>query len=605
MESFIASLKEAGIISLDLETTGLNVFSDRIVGISISIKSKEAFYLPLSHGIGINLDSSEVLPLLKPVLEGKRIIGHNIKFDYKFLLKEGIDLNVYSDTMLLSSLDDVNQSLSLKDLALRYFGVSMTRFSDLFFRRRKNTIPNIADLSPDDVYLYACADADMCLRLYRCFLERNVFIKPSLLDKIRDYSYALAPKDFTLPGLYTLERNLIKTVAHMELNGISVNRSSLEENISEITDEINLFKSSISDLASSSIDLNSNQQVANLLYNELKLPYKGSITKSKIPSVATPCLKRIEDSHPVVKALIEYRTLVKQKGMLEGYLSAINPTTNAIHTSFLQWHVPSGRFASSGPNLQNVPDDLRRHFISRESYTFVNFDYSQIEYRVIASLANEKPLIKAFNEDKDIHRQTASMLFDVPYESVSDDQRKRGKMVGFALLYGMDSFGLSDRLKMDRASAKKFLEDYFNAVPMIKSFIDVTHKQVIDLGYVETHFGRRRYIPEARSKDRKLHGYGLRSAVSHRIQGSASDILKFAMLRVTRDLNLKPAFNNTNPIKLLLTIHDSLLFEVQEGISLEEFKQRVLKCMQINIFGFCKLSVSCTAGQVWSDMTVL
>ena len=478
----------------------------------------------------------------------------------------------------------------------------MIHFSDLFFRRKKSTIPNIADLPTEDVYQYACADADMCLRLYHYFLQRDVFLKPALLDKIRDYSYALTPKDLTLPGLYTLERNLIKTVAHMELNGISVSRSSLEEHISEIADEINLFKSSISDLASSSIDLNSNQQVSNLLYSVLKLPYKGSITKSKTPSVATPCLLRIEDSHPVVRAIIEYRTLVKQKGMLEGYLSSINSATNAIHTSFLQWHVPSGRFASSSPNLQNVPEDLRKHFIAREGYTFVNFDYSQIEYRVIASLAEEEPLIKAFNEDKDIHRQTASILFSVPYESVTDDQRKRGKMVGFALLYGMDSFGLSDRLKIDRASAKKFLEDYFNAVPKIKQFIDAIHKQVVDQGFVETHFGRRRYIPEARSKDRKLHGYGLRSSVSHVVQGTSADILKLALLRVSKEFNLKPAFNNPSPIKLLLTVHDSLLFEVQEGIPLEEFKQGVLKCLQIKLTGFCKLSVSCSTGRVWSDM---
>jgi len=481
LESFIASLKEAGIISLDLETTGLNVFSDRIVGISISINPNEAFYLPLSHNQGLNLDPLRVFSLLKPILESNRIIGHNIKFDFKFLLRVGIDLNIYSDTMLLSHLDDVNQSLSLKALASRYLGVTMTCFDDLFFRRKKSTIPNIADLSPEDVYLYACADADICLRLYNLFVSKG-------LD---------------LHRLYSLERDLIKTVAHMELNGVSVGSSSLEEHVSDISSELNLFKSNISDLSSSSIDLNSNQQVANLLYTELKLPYKGSITKSKTPSVATPCLKRIEDSHPVVKALIEYRTLVKQKGMLEGYLQSINLDTNAIHTSFLQWHVPSGRFASSDPNLQNVPEDLRKHFVSRDGFLFVNFDYSQIEYRVIASLAQEEPLINAFNEDKDVHRETASILFNVPYESVTDDQRRKGKTINFALIFGMDSFGLSDRLKIDRASANKLLEDYFNAVPKIKAFIDATHRQVTDLGFVETHFGRRRCIPEARSKDRK------------------------------------------------------------------------------------------------------
>ena len=536
LKSFIVSLSNSTIIALDLETTGLNVFSDRIVGMGFSINPNEAFYLPLSHNQGLNLDPSGVFPLLKPILEGNRIICHNIKFDFKFLLREGIDLAIFSDTMLLSHLDDVNQSLSLKALASRYLGVTMTCFEDLFFRRKKSTIPNIADLSPEDVYLYACADADMCLRLYNLFISKG-------LDRHR---------------LYSLERDLIKIVAHMELNGISVSRSSLEEHISDASSELNLFKSNISDLASSSIDPNSNQQVANLLYKELKLPYKGSITKSKTPSVATPCLKRIEDSHPVVKAIIEYRTLVKQKGMLEGYLQSINLDTNTIHTSFLQWHVPSGRFASSSPNLQNVPDDLRKHFISRDGFLFVNFDYSQIEYRVIASLAQEEPLINAFNEDKDVHRETASILFNVPYESVTDDQRRKGKTINFALIFGMDSFGLSDRLKIDRTSAKKLLEDYFNAVPKIKAFIDSTHRQVTDLGFVETHFGRRRCIPEAQSKDRKLHGYGLRSAVSHRIQGTASDILKLALLRVSEEFNLTPAFTNTSPIKLLLTIHDSL-----------------------------------------------
>jgi len=599
---FASVLEKSNIISLALTTTGLDVFSDRIVGISLSVCAKEAFYIPLSHNQGVNLNPSEVLSFLKPILERSRIISHDLKFVYKFLLRQGISLNIYSDTLLLSHLDDVNQSLSLKSLASRYLGLNMVCFSDLFFRRKKSSIPNISDLPAKDVYIYPCADADICYRLYRYFLLRSIYLNPSLLDKIRDYSYSITAGDLTLPGLHVIERNLIRTVAHMELNGISINSLSLEEHIEEMTSEIEIFKSSISALSPSGIDLNSNQQVSHLLYSDLKLPYKGPITKSRTPSVSTPCLKRIEDLHPVVKAIIEYRTLVKQKGMLEGYLSSINPYTNAIHTSFLQWHVPSGRFASSTPNLQNVPEDLRRHFIARAGYTFVNFDYSQIEYRVIASLAQEEPLIQSFNEDKDIHRETAAILFNVPYSLVTDDQRRKGKTINFALIFGMESFSLADRLKIDRASAKQLLEDYFTAVPKIKSFIDSTHKQVVDLGFVETYFGRRRYIPEAQSKDRKLHGYGLRSAVSHRIQGTASDILKLAMLRVSKEFNLKATFNNTSPIKLLLTVHDSLLFEVHESVPLEDFKQRVLKCMQINISGFCHLSVSCSTGQVWSDL---
>lgn len=605
LQIFASVLEESNIISLALTTTGLDVFSARIVGISLSVRAKEAFYLPLSHNQGVNLNPSEVLSFLKPILESKRIISHDLKFVYKFLLHQGIALNIYSDTMLLGHIDDVNQSLSLKSLSSRYLGLTMLCFSDLFFRRKKSTIPNISDLSAKDVYIYPCADADMCYRLYRYYLQRSIFLNPALLDKIRDYFYSITAGDLTLPGLHVIERNLIQTVAHMELNGISVNCFSLEEHIEDMSSEIEVFTSSISALSPSGIDLNSNQQVANLLYSVLKLPYKGPITKSRTPSVSTPCLRRIEVSHPVVNALIEYRTLVKQKGMLEGYLSSINPSTNAIHTSFLQWHVPSGRFASSSPNLQNVPEDLRRHFIARPGYSFVNFDYSQIEYRVIASLAQEEPLIKAFNEDKDIHRETASIIFNVPYTHVTDDLRRKGKTINFALIFGMEAFSLADRLKIDRASAKRLLESYFAAVPNIKSFIDSTHKQVVDLGYVETHFGRRRYIPEAQSKDRKLHGYGLRSAVSHRIQGTASDILKLAMLRVSKEFNLKATFNNLNPIKLLLTVHDSLLFEVHESISLEDFKQRVLKCMQINISGFCHLSVSCSTGQVWSTMTDL
>lgn len=592
LPDFINTLFKSDIISIDLETTGLDVYTDSIVGISLSVKPQEAFYLPLSHTVGVNLSKSRVLSFLKPILEDKHCIGHNIKFDYKFLVRENINpninLNIYSDTMLLSHLDDVNQSLSLKSLALKYLNIKMIHFEDLFFRTKKSSRPNISDLSPEEVYQYSCADADMCLRLYHHFTNNTQLLHHPLYD---------------------LEMNLIKLIAHMELNGIYVDRTSLESHISDINNSITRCKSKITDIVGYNIELNSNQQVSDLLYNRLNLPYKGSITKSSVPSVSTLVLNRIEDTHPIVKSIIEYRTLLKQKGMLEGYLSSINPITNAIHTSFLQWHVPSGRFASANPNLQNVPEDLRKHFIARKGYIFVNFDFSQIEYRVIASMSNETALIKSFYEDKDIHRQTASMLFNIPYNEVSDDQRKRGKTINFALLYGMDYYGLSDRLKIDRSSAKKLLEDYFNAVPNIKSFIDKTHQQVQEQGYVETYFGCRRYIPEVYSFDFKVKSYGLRSAISHCIQGTSADILKLAMLNIEKKFNLVQSYDNVDntpfgatPINLILTVHDSLLFEVREDVHISDFISSVIDCMSIKIPNFCPLSVSYSSGKSWVEL---
>ena len=554
--TWLKNIEINGIVSIDTETTSIDAVSAQLVGISLSIEPGNAIYIPLNHkskegGLiadKINqLDTNLVLSLLKPILEDPSIIkiGQNIKYDMTVLYNAG-DINIYPyhDTMLMSfALDAGKQSgHGMDSLSKKHLNITPISYSEITGKGKDQVTFDYVAL--ENALEYAAQDADITLRLY-------IFLKDRLVKE-------------NMVSLYeTIERPLPNVIAYMERNGVGINSNYLKNLSNTFINKMNPIKEKIFNLADEEFNISSPKQLAEILYNKLGLK-GGKKGKSGLYSTSAAVLDKLsQDGNEICQLILEWRALQKLKSTYsDALVDQINPVTKRVHTHFQMTGAMTGRFSSSNPNLQNIPiktEDgraIRRAFIAEENKKIVACDYSQIELRLLAEVANIEPLIKAFKNNVDVHTLTASQVFIVDKENVTSAMRRNAKTINFGIIYGQSAFGLAKQLNISRTEAKEYIELYFNQYPGIKKYMENTQDFARRNGFVETIYGRRCYIPSINDKNPMIRAGAERQAINAPLQGAAADIIKRSMKYFPEIL-----IKNNIDAKLILQVHDELVFE--------------------------------------------
>ena len=564
LQNLIDECIKCGVIAVDTETDSINAVQANLVGVSISTKPGTAYYIPLRHIENsvpllidekldqkdkieqINFDSA--INLLKKILEDPSIIkvGHNIKYDMLvFSQKRNGSINLYPvhDTMCMSYVNDANRySHKLDSLAKDFFDHETIKYDDVCGRGAKQV--TFDKIHPNDVLNYAAEDADFCLRIFLA-LKEELFI--SKLNSVYE----------------RIERPLINVIANMEKEGILIDKSTLNALSIEFQDKLTLLQKKIYESCGEEFNIASPKQLGEILFEKLNLP-QDKKSKTGNYSTSISVLEGLSTKgFEIADLIIEWRTLSKLKSTYTDALQeSINKQTKRVHTSYSMASASTGRLASTNPNLQNIPirtsdgRRIREAFIAKDGYKLISADYSQIELRLMAHAANETEMIKAFNENVDIHSQTASKVFGIPIEDLDSEIRRSAKAINFGIIYGISAFGLSKQLSCSQSEAKNFIESYFDQFPKIKSYMDAMIENAKMKGYVETFFGRRIPIKGINSKNFQERSFAERQSINAPIQGSAADIIKRAMIKIHN------VFQEKNiESKMLLQVHDELVFE--------------------------------------------
>ncbi len=545
-------LRGTKCFSFDLETTSEDPMKAEIVGISVSERPLHAFYIPVMHRIGAaNASRKDIRDAMLPILMDPSIgkIGQNIKYDWIVAHRAGLDLKgVLFDTMIASHLLNPGRHKHNLDVLCReYLNIDKIQTRELI--GGKTGIATMDLVPVETVAEYACEDADTTYRLWE---KMKGLLKAQGLDRV----------------FYEIEMPLVEVLVDMEETGVRIDAEilgdlsrNLEKQLGKLTEEITI-------MAGESFNINSPKQLSKILFEKLQYSTKG-IKKTKSGySTAESELRKLAVQGGMFaelpEKLLEYRSLSKLKNTyLDALPKMINPATGRLHSNFNQTATETGRLSSSRPNLQNIPirtplgKEVRRAFVAAPGQLLVSADYSQMELRILAHIAEDEELIKAFENGVDIHAQTAAAIFNVPLDQVTPEQRRRAKTVNFGIDYGMTPFGLSERLGISMNQASHYIEKYLNHFKGVKKYIEDTKRRVIETGVVETLSGRRRYIPEASSDRRQVRESAFRQAINMPIQGTAADIIKVAMIRIYKEL-LRNDFRS----KMVLQIHDELLFDV-------------------------------------------
>lgn len=532
--------------AFDTETTGSRVFEVDMLGLSVSFEEGKSWYI----------EASAVTDKLKAVFADEKIekIAHQAKFDVEILTQAGFEVNNLSfDTKIAAYLLNPGQrNHGLKDQAFAEFGEQMTTLDDLLGTGKKAiSMRELADSKPAELAMYAAADADFTMRLYGV-------LKPRL------------KKESLLEVFEKIEIPLIPVLSRIESYGITLDVSALESLSKELAKDIAKLEKQIYEMAGGEFNIASPVQLAEVLFQRLQFPTKG-IKKTKHGfSTAADELEKLAHVHPIVKLLGQYREKTKLKSTYVDTLpTLVSPRTNRLHTTFSQTVAATGRLSSSDPNLQNIPVrteegmKIRRAFVAPKGYTLISADYSQIELRVIASLAKDEAMRKAFIAGDDIHKRTASEIHGVPFDEVTPDMRYAAKAINFGIIYGQGPYGLSQTAGISMADAKAFIDTYFAVHAPIRDYLESMKEHARKHGYVETLFGRRRYIPEINSTVPVVRAAAERIAINMPIQGTAADLMKFAMIDIDRELQKK---YKPEQVKMLLTVHDELVFEVRDDL---------------------------------------
>ena len=564
LQNLIDECIKCGVVAVDTETDSINAVQANLVGVSISTKPGTAYYIPLRHVENsvpllidekldqkdkieqINFDSA--INLLKKILEDPSIIkvGHNIKYDMLvFSQKRNGSINLYPvhDTMCMSYVNDANRySHKLDSLAKDFFDHETIKYDDVCGRGAKQV--TFDKIHPNDGLNYAAEDADFCLRIF-LVLKEELFI--SKLNSVYE----------------RIERPLINVIANMEKEGILIDKSTLNALSIEFQDKLTLLQKKIYESCGEEFNIASPKQLGEILFEKLNLP-QDKKSKTGNYSTSISVLEGLSTKgFEIADLIIEWRTLSKLKSTYTDALQeSINKQTKRVHTSYSMASASTGRLASTNPNLQNIPirtsdgRRIREAFIARDGYKLISADYSQIELRLMAHAANETEMIKAFNENVDIHSQTASKVFGIPIEDLDSEIRRSAKAINFGIIYGISAFGLSKQLSCSQSEAKNFIESYFDQFPKIKSYMDAMIENAKMKGYVETFFGRRIPIKGINSKNFQERSFAERQSINAPIQGSAADIIKRAMIKIYN------VFQEKNiETKMLLQVHDELVFE--------------------------------------------
>ena len=547
LDEWIHEAEENGEFAIDTETTSLDPHQAELVGISISTKIGKACYIPISHTSGKCIDKKKVINKLRPILEDQSIkkIGQNIKFDYIIFYHNGVNLNSLEDTMLISYVLDAGKNRHNMDtLSEIHLGHKPISYKDLVGTGKKQI--NFKDVDIKKALEYAAEDADITFRLYK-ILKTNLN-KEKLLN------------------IYEIfEKPMIKILAGMEISGIKVDDKFLKLLSKKFEKKIKDLEQKIFKISKKEFNIASTKQLGEILYNELKI---STLKKTKKGSFATSA-SVLEDlafkGNELPKLVLDWRQISKLKNTYSDSLQEhINPKTKRVHTSFLLAATTTGRLASSDPNLQNIPiktedgKEIRKSFIAEKGKKLISADYNQIEMRILADLADVKELKKAFKNNQDIHSLTASQIFNCDIKKVNADMRRKAKAINFGIIYGISQYGLAKQIMVSNQEAQEFLNSYFLRFPEIKDYMSKTIKFCRKSGYVNNIFGRRSHISGINDKNFNVRNFQERAAINAPIQGSASEIMRLAMIR----LNKKFEQTKNNQCKMLLQIHDELIFEI-------------------------------------------
>ena len=555
-DTWLSLIDTAELTALDTETTSLDSFAARIVGISLSVREGEACYIPLAHtapGVADQLPREEVLAKLKPWLElpGRKKVLQNAKYDQHVFANHGIALRgIAHDTMLQSYVIESDKGHDLGQLCSRHLGLETIAYEDLCGKGAKQIGFDQVDI--ERAATYAAEDADVTLRVH------NV----------------LHPHFANEPGLsriyHDIEMPARQVIWQMERTGILIDGDVLARQSHEIGQKIMALEAQAYELAGQPFNLASPKQLGEILFTKLGLPVKKK-TASGGPSTDEEVLSELALDYPLPKLLLEHRSLAKLKGTYTDKLPRqINPETGRVHTHFSQASVVTGRLASSDPNLQNIPvrteegRRIRTAFIAPEGSSIVSADYSQIELRIMAHLSGDERLLDAFAHGEDVHRATAAEIFGVTPLEVGPDQRRVAKSINFGLIYGMSAFGLARQLGLERSAAQTYIDRYFARYPGVARYMEEARESARQHGYVETAFGRRLWFPEIRSSNGNRRQGAERAAINAPMQGTAADLIKLAMIAV-QDWLLRSTLKS----RLILQVHDELLLEVPDGELIE------------------------------------
>ena len=591
LQKWLKAAEDKGEFAIDTETNSLDAHQAKLVGISMSHAIGKGCYIPTGHKNFKNLDETKILKIFKPYLEDKSIkkIGQNIKFDYIIFNKRGIDINSLEDTMLMSYVLDAGKNRHNMDtLAEIHLGHKTIQFKDLVGTGKKQI--NFSEVDVNIAKDYAAEDADITYRLYKNFLK--------------------SLKEENLLNIYEIfEKPLVKILAKMEIEGIKLDEKSLKNLSSKFEKKIKSLEQKIFKLSKKEFNIGSTKQLGEIMYNDLKI---ASLKKTKKGSFATSA-SVLEDlafkGYDFPKLVLEWRQTSKLKNTYSDTLPEhINKNTKRIHTSFLLAATTTGRLASSDPNLQNIPikteegKDIRRAFIAEKNKKLISADYNQIEMRILADLADVKELKKAFNNNDDIHSLTASQVFGTEINKVDPDMRRKAKAINFGIIYGISQYGLAKQINVSNVEAEEFLNSYFLKFPEIKEYMSETIKFCRKSGYVNNIFGRKTHITGINDKNFNVRNFQERAAINAPIQGSASEIMRMAMIRLDDEIRDK----KNNNLKMLLQIHDELIFEVEEKniINSSKIIKKIMTSVKdSNLHSFSiPLLVDINSGDNWGQL---
>ena len=585
---WLKKLQKAELISIDTETTSVNYMDAQLVGISICLQPGVACYIPLAHsypGVAKQLDREWVLAQLKPILHDPAIgkVGQNIKYDYHILFQYGIAMQgIAHDTMLQSYvLNSTATRHNMDDLASYYLGHQTIHYEDVAGKGAKQV--TFDQVALEQAATYASEDADITLQLHKKL-------------------YPQLQADGALLKVYQeIEMPLVNVLARMENNGVCIDQIMLEKQGMEVDEQLQTIQQTIYQLADESFNLSSPKQIQQILFEKMNIPVLRKTPKGQ-PSTAEDVLEELANDYEIPRLLLEHRSLNKLKTTyIDKLPKEINLNTGRIHTSYQQAIASTGRLSSTNPNLQNIPirnaegRRIREAFIAPEGYRILALDYSQIELRIMAHLSADASLLRAFEQGQDVHRATASEVFGVATEEVTNDQRRAAKAINFGLIYGMSAFGLGRQLNIGRNAAQEYVDLYFQRYPGVKNYMDRTREQAHEKGFVETVFGRRLYLPELKSRNAQQRQYAERTAINAPMQGTAADIIKIAMIRVDDWLR-----QQGDQIRMIMQVHDELVFEVpqqQVQSSQQQLAQIMTSAAQLSV----ALEVDAGVGMNWNE----
>ncbi len=569
LELLIKDIRDQGYFVFDLETDSLDVIDANLAGVAICLDIKRSYYIPLAHKdehgelFKDQANFKDALKLLNNILSDSSLlkIGHNIKYDIAVLKRYKIEVASFEDTMLMSYINDAgNHRHGMDELAKVHFNRDTIKFKDVVGSGKSQITFDYVEI--EKATEYAAEDAEITFKLY-------LLLKKKLSDgkNISAYNY--------------LEKSLVPSILEMEINGIKLNTEYLKSLSSEFEKKINILEKEIFKLCGVEFNIGSPKQLGDVLFNQLKLtPPKK--TKTGEFSTGIEVLEDLAfEGNKVAEDLITWRQLSKLKNTYtEALQNHINKTTKRIHTSYAMASTNTGRLSSSDPNLQNIPIRspegrlIRKSFIAEKGYKILSADYSQVELRVLAHIAKIEPLIEAFKNGEDIHALTASEIFGTSLEKVTPDLRRRAKAVNFGIIYGISGFGLAKQLSITNHEANNFIKKYFDKFPGIKKYMEDTKALCREQGYVETLCGRKCFFPKIKDKNFAYRSFQERAAINAPIQGSAADIIKRAMIKI----HAKNISNNDD-CKMLLQVHDELIFEVKES-KIDKFQTLIRQEME-------------------------